>query len=232
MTDGSVATRARRMRSVLQRLTRDQVVARLDRHIGGIRAGSDGTVYRLTGRGISVLNRIDGTERRRISNEPGERYVRHVLAVSEQYVRLTEQTRNTTDELLAFDAEPACWRSYAAPHGGIATLRPDAFARTASGDYEHASFIEVDLSTESLTTVGSKCRSYIAYRHSGQEQRLLGTFPRVVWVVPNIRRAKGISQVIARLPDDARELFTVGTSEQATTVLLGQPPGVLGASPS
>lgn len=219
--EGSTATQARRTRSVLQRLTRGQLVARLERRIGGIRAGSDGTVYRLTGRGVSILNRIDGTERRRVGGEPGERYIRHVLAVSELFVRLSERIHPGTDELLTFDAEPECWRTYSAPHGGLATVRPDAFVRTASGDYEHTSFVEVDLATESLPTIARKCRSYIAYWHSGKEQRSFGIFPRVVWVVPDHPRAHRLRQVIGRLPHQTQALFAVVIQDQSVAVLLG-----------
>jgi hypothetical protein len=224
MTEGSAATRARRMRSVLQRLRRNRVVAQLDRRVGGIRAGSDGMVYRLTSRGVSTLNRLDGAERRRVGAEPGERYVRHVLAVSELYVSLTEQTRLSTSEVLIFAAEPAAWRSYPAPHGGTITLRPDAFVHTASDDYEDASFVEVDLATESLSTVSRKCRAYLAYWQSGVEQRRLGLFPRVVWVVPNVRRQQQLNTAIGRLPTDQRHLFAVTTPDVATDVLLGRTP--------
>lgn len=147
MVNGSEITRARRMRAVLQRLRRERLVHQLRRRIGGIQAGSDGTVYRLSGRGIGVLNREDGIERRRVGREPGERYVRHVLAVSELFVIMTELTRGSTDELLTFEAEPQAWRTYTGPHGGRIGMRPDGFVRTASGQYEHTSFVEIDLAT-------------------------------------------------------------------------------------
>ncbi len=228
MTEGSAYTRARRMRSVLQRLRERGVITQLDRRIGGIRAGSEGTVYRLSGRGLGELQRRDGTERRRIGGEPGERFVRHVLAVSELYVDLREQTRNGNDELLAFEAEPTSWRTYTSSHAGRVTLRPDAFARTADGDYEHASFVEVDLATESLATIGRKCRAYVAYWQSGVEQRRLGIFPRVVLVVPHHRRRSKLAAVIDRLPSEQRPIFAVTTPEQASAVLLGHLPEVGG----
>ena len=221
MTEGSPTTRARRMRSVLQRLRRIGVVQQLNRHIGGIRAGSEGTVYRLTGRGIGALNRLDGIERRRIGGEPGERYVRHVLTVSELNVTLVEQTRDSTDELLVFEAEPVSWRSYTGPYGGVVTVRPDAFVRTARRDYEHTSFVEVDLATESVATVGRKCRAYVAYWQSGTEQRQLGTFPRVVWVVPDERRQRQVMTAVQRLPLEHRHLFAVTTFDHANRVLFG-----------
>jgi len=231
MTEGSVLTQARRMRSTVQRLRRIGVISQLDRHVGGIRAGSEGTINRLTGRGLGVLARLDGVERRRISGEPGERFVRHVLAVSELYVLLTEHIRDTPDELLIFDAEPWAWRSYTSPYGGVSTLRPDAFVRTASGDAEHVSFIELDLATESLNTVSRKCHAYISYWRSGNEQRRLGTFPRVVWVTVSTARAQRIATTIGRLAAESRQLFAVTTIEHGPTALLGRPSAAEGGRP-
>ncbi|WP_396910324.1 replication-relaxation family protein [Mycolicibacterium sp.] len=230
MTDGSPVTRDRRMRAVLQRLRRIGVVRPLERHIGGIRAGSEGTVYRLTTAGMRALNHSDGTQRRRIGGEPGERYVRHILAVSELYVQLTEHTRESADEVLAFDAEPTSWRSYASAYGGTLTLRPDAFVRCASGDYEQASFVEVDLATESPATVGRKCRAYSTYARSGTEQRRIGTFPRVVWVVPHERRRHQVAAVISRLAPEDQPLYLATTTDEAVAALLGQLPDSAGGA--
>jgi hypothetical protein len=231
MTEGSPLTQARRMRSTLQRLGRVGVISQLDRHVGGIRAGSEGTVNRLTGRGLGILARLDGVERRRIGGEPGERFVRHVLAVSELYVRLSEHVRTTTDELLVFDAEPLAWRSFTGSYGGVTTIRPDAFVRTASGDAEHISFVEVDLATESQSTVARKCHAYLSYWRSGSEQRRLGTFPRVVWATLSAVHAQRIAATIERLTPEARQLFVVTTATTAPAVLLGQPSAMPGGRP-
>jgi hypothetical protein len=219
------------MRSVLQRLRQTGLVTPLSRRVGGIHAGSEGTIYRLTGRGLGILRRTDGIQRRRMSGEPGERFVRHVLAISELYVSLSEQTQSSDDEIVAFDAEPASWRSYPSPHGGLSTIRPDAFARTASGDYEHISFVEVDLSTESLTTIGRKCRAYIAFWQTGAEQRRSGTFPRVVWVVPDEHRRAKLMSLIRRMPADHGQLFVVTTPPRAAAVLLGHDEALGGQEP-
>jgi Replication-relaxation len=231
MTEGSTLTQARRMRSTLQRLCRAGVISQLDRHVGGIRAGSEGTVNRLTGRGLGVLARLDGVERRRIGGQPGERFVRHVLAVSELYVRLSEHVRNTSEELLAFDAEPLSWRSFTGAYGGVTAIRPDAFVRTASGDAEHISFVEVDLATESLSTVARKCHAYITYWRSGDEQRRLGTFPRVVWATVSAAHAQRIATTIGRLTPEAQQLFVVTTAAMAHAALLGRVSPMPGGQP-
>ncbi|NMN98453.1 replication-relaxation family protein [Antrihabitans stalactiti] len=225
VSDGSPATRARRARSVLQRLYIRGLVGRLDRRVGGIRAGSDGFVYRLTSRGFTALAQIDGSPRRRVASEPGERFVAHVLAVSELYVGLVETTRDANEtslRLVSFDAEPACWRRYPAAHGGTSTIRPDAFVQTGDGERGYVHFIECDMATESLTTIRAKCRSYVSYWRSGSEQRRIGTFPRVLWVVPNTARAERIAGVIRHLPVEVRPLFAVTTAENSIGLLLGQ----------
>jgi hypothetical protein len=219
--DGSPVTRARRCRSVLKRLTDHDLIGRLDRRIGGLHAGSSGFVYSLQGRGAGALARIDDTDRRRSRGEPGERFVAHVLAVTDLYVRLSEAVRVDRDhELLAFEAEPQSWRPYPAPHGGTLVIRPDAFVRLADSEYEDTFFIEQDQATESLPTIRTKLAAYIAYRRSGVEQADGGVFPKVVWIVPHERRVRAIEGVIARLPETDRQLFVVTTETDAIAALL------------
>ncbi len=219
--EGSTLTRSRRARSVLKRLTDSGYIGRLDRQIGGVHAGSQGFVYRLTTKGHSFLARADGGLRRRASGEPGQRFVAHVLAVSEQYVRLVEQSPSAGATIVAFDAEPHCWRSYPAAHGGTSTIRPDGFCRTVKGDYEYAYFLELDLSTESLSTISAKGRSYVELWRSGVEQQRLGFFPQILWIVPDERRRHGIDKALRRLPADTKALFAVATAETSTAQLLG-----------
>lgn len=226
-TTGSPATRARRTRSVLRRLSDHHYLIRLERRIGGIHAGSQGTVYRISGRGIGVMARIDGTARRRVGGEPGQRFVAHVLAVTELAVTLQE--RAATDDPIrveSFLPEPLCWRRYPAPHGGTATLRPDAYVHTADREYEHLHFVEMDMATESLPTIGRHCQAYIAYWRSGSEQQRTGTFPRVLWVVPHERRRAQIEQVLRRLPRDHQPLFAAATAEDAVALLAGHDPAI------
>lgn len=221
MTDGSAATRSRRMRAVLLRLTRRGLVHRLERRIGGIRAGSEGMVYRLTSRGAGALAAIDQIPARRVGREPGERFVRHVLAVSELAVRLQEYARLHEAVVEEFTSEPRCWRPFTVGHGARHVVKPDAVVRTADDAYDFAWFVEVDLATEGLTTIGRKCGHYIDYWRSGQEQRRGGVFPRVLWVVPDAARARRIAEAIRRLPPETRPLFAVATSADAPAVLCG-----------
>jgi len=205
--DGSVSTRARRTRALLQRLSELGVVVRLARSIGGVQPGSTAHVYGLSGLGLAVLD-VQGPygRRRRTVWETKPYFLQHVLAVSELCVGLTEQARSGHAELLAFDGEPACWRRFAGPAGVPVVLKPDAFVRVGLGEFERHAFVEADMATESLPTVIRKCRSYESYWRSGVEQRAHGVWPLVVWLVPNADRLNKVQEVIGGLVADIRQL--------------------------
>jgi hypothetical protein len=94
----SSASAARSLRRVLTRLTALGLLARLQRRIGGRRAGSGGYVYYLgpAGQRLVAYWQGRGLTRGRFRPEPGGRYVRHRLAVSELYVRLRLAARAGT----------------------------------------------------------------------------------------------------------------------------------------
>jgi hypothetical protein len=222
--DGSPLTQARRARAVLQRLTDRRLVVRLARRIGGIRAGSDGHLYGLTGLGQAVLG-VGGPlgRRRRSVWETKPWFQDHVLAVAELAVELTGCTRDGSAELLAFDAEPACWRRFTGSGGQPITLKPDAYVGLGLGEFERRAFIEMDLGSESLPTIERKCRCYVAYWRSGQEQQAHGVFPRVWWVTTTDQRQTGIAGVVQRLTLEAQALFTVVLSSQVAEQLTSWP---------
>lgn len=224
VVDGSSATQARRTRALLQRLTDLRLVVRLTRRVGGIRAGSDGHIHGLSGLGQAVLG-VDGPfgRRRRSIGDTKPWFQDHVLAVAELAVELTTYTRDGLAELLVFDAEPACWRRFTGSGGQLITLKPDAFVRIGLGEFEQQAFIEMDLDTESLPTIEGKCRRYLAYWRSGQQQQEQGVFPRVWWLTPTEQRLRGITGVVQRLAHDAQALFTVVLRSEATQRLTHWP---------
>src|SRR5438874_1725167 len=101
-------TAARTCRRVLARLARDRLLQRLERRIGGVRAGSDGYVYALGPVGERLLG--DGMRRPRWHSVPTEKYVQHTLAASQIVVDLLLSERRGELELLAWQPEPQCWR--------------------------------------------------------------------------------------------------------------------------
>lgn len=209
---------ARACQRVLARLTREGLLVRLERRIGGVRAGSSGYVYGLGQAGQKVLG-LEGPRRR--FYEPTGRFVDHTLAVTELIVTVTEAARRGALELLSLQPEPHCHRQFSGL-GGRAVLRPDLFLALGVGELELRWFIEIDRATESLPVVLGKCRTYAAYYASGREQAANGVFPRVCWVVPDGGRADRITRAIARDRRLEQRLFVVTTDREALDVLTGR----------
>ncbi len=211
-------SRARSARRTLERLKREGLLLRLERRIGGMRAGSASFVYAMGPAGQRLIG-WPGSRRRH--REPSTPFVDHTLAVSELFVRLHEAERRGGLELLATEAEPQCWRVLASVGGGSRWLKPDLALRLAAAGYEFRWFVEVDLGTEHRPALLRKCQTYEAYYRSGVEQADGGVFPRVLWVTPGLDRAEHIREVIARTPQLTAGLFLVATSDEAIQMLTG-----------
>lgn len=228
LSDSSVSglssAHARRVRRVLARLVQQRVLERLERRRGGVGGGSSAWVYALgpAGRRLVTYWAGEGLPRSRGAHEPGATWTAHTLAVSELYVRLRAAERAGLMELLAFDAEPACWRPYTRLGGVAGVLKPDAFVRLGIGDYEDHLWVEMDLGTEHRGQLTRQHHAYNEYFRAGVEQAKTGVFPSVLWLVPDARRAALLTDIQRGLPARARRLFTVATSEQALAVLCGQ----------
>ncbi len=221
----AAATRARQR--VIARLVRERLLIRLQRQIGGVRAGSMGLVLALGPVGQRVLT-LEGPRRR--AYEPTYRFVDHTLAVSQLVVDVALAARAGLLDVLTLMAEPECWRDFGSL-GGRRMLRPDAFFNLGVNEYELRWFIEVDRASESLPTIIRKCRLYAEYYQSGIEQaRNDGVFPRVLWTTPDEVRAERVRRAIAydkRLPSG---LFTVTTHAEAIDRLCEKVTGNCGAS--
>lgn len=207
---------ARVCRRVLARLTDERLLARLERRVGGVRAGSASFVYALGPLGGRL---IDGQRRRLI--EPSTTFLTHMLAVAQAHVELVQAARRSELELLSVDIEPACWRRYIGSGGAREALRPDLYVVTGSGDFEDCWFIEIDLGTESPLALRRKCRAYEAYWRSGREQATHRAFPLVVWATPDERRARQLARVIDGTRGLKRELFRVTTASGMVELLAG-----------
>lgn len=218
---GDLTTQARKARSAIGRLAELDLIVRLSRRVGGMRAGSEGFVIGLSGWGHAVLALDSAAEprRRRRVIETKPAYQSHVLAVSELYVQLVEASRLGLAELIDFTGEPEAWRRFGGIGGQAVVLKPDAFVRLGIGEFEVLAFIEQDMDTESLPTIVRKCEVYIAHWRSGLEQRQLGAYPKVWWLVPSVRRHDAIRRVLKRLPGEAHALFEVCLTTEAVPYL-------------
>jgi hypothetical protein len=106
--------------------------------------------------------------------------------------------------------------------GARQVLKPDAFLKLARGDYEFSWFIEVDMATESLSTVRAKAARYHDYRRIGTEQAARGVFPRVLWIVPDEDRGEAIRETLTQLPAAAHRLFVGATTADALALLTSE----------
>jgi hypothetical protein len=193
-TPGAAATAVMR---VLTRLERHNLVARLQRRIGGVRAGSSGITWHLGAAGERLQRVIHGDAHRRRYVEPKASFVDHTLAVAELAIQLHELANAETSELVRIETEPGCWRKFVGKHGTVEWLKPDLFAITASGDFEDHWFLEADRSTEHPPDIVKKARVYQQYWATGAHQAKHGLFPAVVWVVPDTPRADAIARALA-----------------------------------
>jgi hypothetical protein len=218
---GTPAANARQTWRRLRALTEARVLCVLERRVGGGPGGSSQAVYALdtAGQRLASVCGPAGGRRLRRPWTPGSQFLAHALAVTELYVGLRERERSGHGDLLAFDAEPLCWRRFTGVGGATAWLKPDAFIRWGAGEYEHLSFVEVDRATASAPTVARKLDLYRRYWQSGREQERFGAFPRVVLLTPDEARRDALSA--ARQPSEARSLYQVGLYEDAVSLLTG-----------
>lgn len=214
---------------VLRRLVSWGVLTPLDRRIGGSPRGSSGLVYGLGSAGRRLLKErgtSDSVAPRIRPGLPGERMVRHTLAIAEVFVGLVEQCRNHAVELLTFEAERPV------PNGMGGFVTPDAYAVLEAGTVRDYWWIEVDQATESDAQVRAKLVAYLDLLHRGQLGPD-GVLPRVLVTVPRTRGLERVRRLLARLPDPAEELFSVVLHDEAARWLVGMvltPDGVSGNS--
>ncbi len=222
---GHPGTRMRITQRSLLRLVDEELLTRSSRRVGGVRAGSASYTYRATAEGQRTVAFLQGQgiPPLRTSREPGLNFVAHSVAVAEIWVTLQEATRDGRCELLAYQAEPACWRTSLGGLGEARRLRPDGHAHLAVGDYELAWFLEVDRGTEGSSALRRKLIAYLDYYRSGREQQQHGFFPRVLWQVETPARQRLLDRLIGELPGGAHRLF-VTTRPDTTLAVLTQPP--------
>jgi len=193
----------RRLASLVER----RLLARLNRRVGGVRAGSQSYVYRLDVIGQRLVEPLRNSDRRW---EVGDNFLHHALMVGECYTVLVEAERQGSLELLRFEAEPACWRTFVSRRGAHEVLKPDASLSVGLGEFEDRWTLECDRSTEDLGRIRRKLAGYVRYWQSGRED----PFSRVLWVCARPERVVALAGVIGGLPLDQRQLFAVCQSSR------------------
>jgi hypothetical protein len=212
--DLAASARARVRRRVLARLVTWRVLMTMPRRIGGIRAGSSGLVFALDSAGQHLS--IAGTGSARRPREPSLALLGHTLAVSELYVALVELSQRTGGfQVSDYQTEPACWHA----NGFGGWLKPDAYLKLSTEQFDDYWWIEADKGTEHLPTIRRKLQTYLDHVHSGGSGPE-GITPRVLVMVPGEERWAALAELVRHLPDPAGKLLHVATESHAPKYLL------------
>jgi hypothetical protein len=214
----------RQFRRLLKRLADQGVLFRLERSIGGRRAGSGGFVYGLGITGQRLLSAEGEQPNARRPWTPRPSWLNHALSVGRLFVILRQAEASDALKLLRFHPEPSAWRSFVGPHGGTTVLKPDAYVELGVGSYNDSFFVEVDCGTESPATLSRKFGIYRQYWQSGSEQAAYGVFPRVLWLTPTERRKQVLVKVAQQQPADSSELHRIAPYNHFFDVITGPPP--------
>jgi hypothetical protein len=212
----SAPGQARIARRALKRLADWRVIDALPgRTVGGLHGGSDTLIYGVGASGVRLLARR-GQHQKRLGT-PGARYVAHTLACTQLVVDLNTTAREGSLEPIEVQQEPACWRTFIGTMAALTACKSDLFVRIAApgSAYEHRWMIEVDLASEASTTIRAKALRHLAYYRCAGEP----VHPRVLWAVPDTRRAEQIENVMRRLPAPAERLFAVCLLDDAVQYL-------------
>ncbi|MGH2911016.1 MAG: replication-relaxation family protein [Solirubrobacteraceae bacterium] len=204
-TSNRDAAAARAGRRALKRLAAWRILDPLpNRTIGGVHGGSNTLIYGVGVTGARLLAKR-GLVQKRLAT-PGDRYVKHTLAATELVVGLHEADREGVLELIQVQPEPACWRAFLGSGAVRMIVKPDLFVRVGAGSISEDRWqIEVDLATEARMTIRLKAQRHLAYYRSARET----VHPRVLWAVPDQRRAEQITEALRHLPAPAQRLFAV-----------------------
>jgi Replication-relaxation len=223
-THASQMTGARKARTALDRLTGHRVLVRLERRVGGIRAGSSSYIYGLGPVGCRLVA-VDGNRVR--PKEPSPAFLTHTLAVAQLAIDLETRMRSEAPGTpkLEIVTEPQCWQTFASGiYSARDVLKPDLSVVTGDGEYEYRWFVEIDLGTESGTAIKKKAEVYLAYLRTGIEQKTHGIFRRVLFVTPEAKRAAFLERVFADMKQIPDGLFIVTQTPNALTILKGGTP--------
>lgn len=215
----SAPGRARIARRSLKRLSDWRVLDPLPgRTVGGLHGGSDTIVYGIGVAGVRLL--AQRSQRQKRLGTPGARYVAHTLACTQLVVDLHVAAAQGELEVIQTQQEPTCWRTFLAGMGARLTLKPDLYLRVAlpGSTYESRWMVEVDMATEASPTIRSKASRHLAYYRAAREP----VHPRVLWAVPDARRAEQIEGALAGLPTPAARLFTVCLLNEVVGCLAAQ----------
>lgn len=202
---GTERTALRRTQTQLTTLTGRDLVAHLERRVGGWQGGSSNTIWYLTTKGIRTMT---GRRVRAVAERLSTDFLEHQLAVTETRL-IIQETTSRTGQTFTVHPEPECWRHYPGPLAATKTLKPDLALTISSDQFEDHYFIEIDRATENPGRVIRKSQQYETYRRTGREQAATGIYPAIIWLVPNTQRKQQVTSHICQVPSLPNQLFHV-----------------------
>lgn len=202
---------------VLRRLTRDNILKRTHRQIGGITPGSDSYVYDLGAVGTRLVNKKPGTY---YSDRISTLFLDHTIAIAEIFVRLIEFSKSNSVKIKTVQTEPSCHRVFMTGYAVKQVLKPDLHVRLVNlnTQREYSWFIELDRGTSHPRSIAEKAKIYEKYYHSGNELEL---FPRVLWIVPDEDRKHRLEMALKASNKCVQGLHKVVVNNQAISVITG-----------
>ena len=191
----------------------------MERRIGGIRKGSSSHIWYLTERGnkLLMLDQKYVAKRTRYL-EPAGSTLSHRMAVNECYVQAMEMEHNGKLRVKEASFEPDNWRSFSY-EGKTDILKPDLFLATKHHGYEYRYFVEMDLSSEAISTIVDKCFRYHKYLSSGKEQQAHGVFPITLWIVRDEKRKAKMEDAIRTHFKTHPNIFVVITADEYESIM-------------
>lgn len=217
---------------VLTRLMQLRLIHRLPQRRGGLGGGSSQYVWMIDSAGDRLTRHLqeEDARPRRKPFQPSGMFLEHTLAVGDVYLELVRAYRNGQLEKLQVEAEPRNWRSFPEQLGSVRVLKPDLHVMVVptGSEYEEHWFIEVDRGTEWTKVLMRKVRLYEDYRRSGVEKKRSGVSPRVLWLMPDLRRVDLLQAAIARDPKVNAKAFVVTETPHLLQAVRGddQPPPI------
>jgi DNA-binding PadR family transcriptional regulator len=216
-------------RLILRRLSKRGLVAATPARAGGLGGGSPRPAYRLTESGRRLVDALEGRQRGQRGRARGTLFVGHALMAADVCLAFRRAARaEEGHELSEWESERE-----SAARLESARVVPDARLVYRTPAWEVDAFVEIDLGTERASRFAGKVRDYCAAWRSGSWRAHLPSWPLVLTVTTDGRRAVALrraTEQLLRSQRDAERLIPPAVEFDFTSLpdLLG-PSGPLGA---
>ncbi len=205
-------------RRVLKRLHEERFITSHPRVVGGVAGGSGRTVYSPSAAGLRVVRSFCPGLPARESGSRRPFLLQHSLATAEVALAFQRSARELGHQLAEWEYD---WS--AAEQLGAGAVVPDARLLYATAKYEIEAFLEIDIGTERTRFFAEKLRRYIDLHRAGTWRAHLRSWPLVLTVVSDDRRASVLlTHAAVALRHDSRTgiEFWVAPAERVHTAPL------------